>query len=97
MATMGNRQAHYDAPHPNLDRRKPSGENGLPGQLRALPEGAALAPVLQVARGGAAVTGAQALALWDTVACFPTMPVLRRLTLLIDVLALVAESRPRPP
>lgn len=64
--------------------------------LRTIPEGAALADLLRIARGGAAVTGASALALWDVLVVFPKTPTLRRLGLLIEVLALLAEGGPRP-
>ncbi len=64
--------------------------------LRAIPEGATLAGLLRIARSGAAVTGAPALALWDALARFPKTPTLRRLGLLIEILALLAEGGPRP-
>ena len=63
--------------------------------LAALPEAASLAHLLRTARGGAAVTGAAALAVFDRLLPFPRTAELRRLGVLIEVLALLAEGQPR--
>lgn len=65
-------------------------------RLRTFPEAASLAPLLRTARGGAAISGAPAMALWDLLARFPRTAPLRRLSLVIDAFAVLAEGQPRP-
>lgn len=64
--------------------------------LVGIPEGRGFAPLVRLARGGAAVTGAAALRLWDLLIRFPQTAPLHRIALVAEALAQLAEGDPRP-
>lgn len=63
--------------------------------LQSIAECTALAPLLKLARGGAAVTGEPALAMWQLVLPFAKTSGIGRLRVLLDTLAVMAAGKPR--